>query len=367
MYKSHFSKVITWFTLSLFFTVTSLNAKPGLPNHESKYGVGFRIITVYESSRNFRTDNQFEPRPIIIFLWYPAKSGSIDNKMKFRDFVLNPALSVYGPDAVEKEERDFNMVVSNYAFRGEHNATSLFQEAMNTETNTTLNAKQADGSFPLIVFGNGMNASGYLYYKQCELLAKKGYASAVIVSRYNFRNIPPTFDHTGINAQVNDIKFAVSYISGLKFVDPHRIGLAAWSVGGVSIAAVQNEIPDVKAFLSLDSGTSYLYGESLLKSFSDKKLTCSVPYFELRSGISSNVPRSRYYFDSLAIGKHCMKTVTGLDHFHFTSVANLLLELSTSITDKLNSFRFIEKFIVDYFDYYLNGIKNDSVLTNCVN
>lgn len=313
--------------------------------------VGFKTFVIYDSSRNFNiSPDSFEPRPIVFFAWYPALKSNAAKPMILKELIIHGSLSVFGQQVLAKEENSFKQIAATYPFRNQLNADTLFDAAANAVTLSIENALPSKGKFPVIVFGNGMNAGGYLYYQQCERMARQGYVVMVVASKFQYRDSLPTFNQEGVNAQWQDLYKAVHAIGKEHYADTSRLGIAAWSVGGVSTAILQSKLPQVKAFLALDAGISYAYGKELLTGSQHFNGVSTLPYYELRGAIANQVPRSRYYFDTLATASRCMLTIADLDHYHFTSVANLFQQLSLRDKKKAEAFEFINQVMLHFFD-----------------
>jgi hypothetical protein len=60
-------------------------------------------------------------------------------------------------------------------------------------------------------------------------------------------------------------------------VSDGRIGLVAWSLGGVAQALLQMKNPDVGAVVSLDAATGYAYGEKLSRARSSSSPSARRP------------------------------------------------------------------------------------------
>jgi hypothetical protein len=211
-------------------------------NH--KYHAGLKVITLHDNGRNFfATNANFEPRPIIIFLWYPTDENKSEVMIPIQKLIQHPSFLAFGPRVVEDEPQNFKRAVDGYQWRGKISTDDLVKKINSQITSTQEEAMPSRGKFPLIIFGNGMNAGGHLYYKQCELLAEHGFASMVVVSKFLFRDSLPSFNEIGIKAQMEDVKLAFDYCVTQPFIDKANIALERW---GSNSCSVTRQNPECK-------------------------------------------------------------------------------------------------------------------------
>lgn len=102
-------------------------------------------------------------------------------------------------------------------------------------------AQNAPAVLMLHGFGSQKDEVGNMYQRLAESLAERGVASL----RIDFRGFGKSDGDTGaitVDAQVEDANTAYDYLSKVDFVDPARIGVMGFSLGGgvASMAAAQN-------------------------------------------------------------------------------------------------------------------------------
>jgi pimeloyl-ACP methyl ester carboxylesterase len=102
-------------------------------------------------------------------------------------------------------------------------------------------AQKAPAVLMLHGFGSHKDEVGNMYKRLAASLADRGVASL----RIDFRGFGKSDGDTGaitVDAQVEDANTAYDYLSKVDFVDPERIGVMGFSLGGgvASMAAAQN-------------------------------------------------------------------------------------------------------------------------------
>ena len=272
--------------------------------------VGFTVREPADSSRRY---GEGTARPIRMYLWYPAGPGG--TPMRYRDYLGEP---------VERFVARLEQAPEKAA------SPETIERLLDRPMGARRDAPALPGRRPLVLFGNGMNAPAYLYSVLCEYLASQGYAVAAIPSMGTAPGRALPFDTTGIATQVADLEFALRAAGGLPFADTSRVALAAWSVGGVSTAVVASRHPSVRALLSLDAASGYVYGIDLLRQMGYDLERFRTPYMHLKGAREGRfvVPRTDTFFTTLSARAGFRDayevTVPGLQHHHFTVLLGLL-------------------------------------------
>jgi dienelactone hydrolase len=139
-------------------------------------------------------------------------------------------------------------------------------------------------------------------------------------------DVEAAYDALAVDAQIRDMELVVQEMHGYPEVSEGRIGLVAWSLGGVAQALLQMKNPDVGAVVSLDGATGYAYGEKLLESsiFFEPKRSTAAFLHVTDSRESGQVPKSFRYFDEVLRGRSYLLTIEGATHAEFTSLATVV-------------------------------------------
>jgi dienelactone hydrolase len=150
---------------------------------------------------------------------------------------------------------------------------------------------------PLVLVASGRNAPAYLHAELAEALAAQGFVVAVPTAAPS----PEPFAQAA-ERLVPDLERALERLKSEPDVDDSRVGFVGWSVGGVALAAVAAERPEVKAMVSLDSGLAYDYGPELLARLAPRAFTAQVPllHVDARGPARYLVPREESYLRSRA-------------------------------------------------------------------
>jgi hypothetical protein len=258
-----------------------------------------------------------ESRHIVALVWSPADSRVVTRQVRFADYVaadssaprpagtprdrLRESLSEVGPTS--DADIDSVLAVPRPVHHGPGAATR---------------------PLPVFVLTTGMNAPAYLNVSVAERLAAAGYlVVAVPTGGYAGRARLP-FDSTGIRAHVDDLRSVLLAVRTWPDADSTRIALGAWSVGGIASALMANEIPGVRALVSIDDATSSEYGTTYLDLLTSKDWVSRVPYLDLRAGAPSRVTRSLRFLERRCDSPAVRAEYPSLAHRHFTSIWGIL-------------------------------------------
>jgi dienelactone hydrolase len=276
--------------------------------------IGFEQVEVFDYSRPFRLEGEHRARPITLSIWYPAESAPSGLRpLSFGRYVDGAD----GRESFQSMASSFGLTLSR----------SELEKLYGTETPALEKAPRASGSFPLLFVLDGLTGPFYLNTVLCEFLASHGYLVVAIPTLGVREDVEAEYDALSVDAQVRDMEFAIQELSEYPGIDRERMGLVAWSLGGVSQALLQMKNPDVRALVSLDAATGYAYGQKLLESsifFDPRRAT--VPFFHATdSRESGQVPKSFRFYDEIAAkGRSYLLTIEGATHAGFTSLAAIL-------------------------------------------
>jgi tetratricopeptide (TPR) repeat protein len=297
-------QVVFFFLLSVHSSTeaqtTSLwgELKPGI--HE----VGFKLMDARDQARVYFTREDpggrpmLEARPVRIYLWYPAKEIT-SKSMQVGDYARMAA-------------EDFRLNLENMPMpiplsKGLDQAR--LKALLKSDTAAIQNAIPAEGSFPLLILGQG------LYYESpftqiilCEYLASNGYVVAtcpLIGTCTRLVNL----DAGDLESQIRDMEFTLSLTRVLPYADSSCLGLIGYDLGGMSGLTLAMRNPDVDAFLSLDSGILFGHYSELPQSHPHyKEANFLIPWMHMTQsrfvpaegtqGIPSSLMERKAYGDS---------------------------------------------------------------------
>ncbi len=294
------------------------------------YDVGFKVEQRWDHSRPYRLDvdstKDEHARPIRMFIWYPARQRPSDRPLAYGDYVYLSDLSAL-PWKAPTAQREAIVEGLIATHRKPVKFRQMMPRLLAAPTRAVRDAPVAGGRFPLLLFAPGGTTPGYLHAGLCEYLASHGYISVAVPS------VPPRagerwpFDQTGIDLHLRDQELALSHLFAWPSVDRDKLGLLAWSVGGVSHALMQMRNPDVDAVVSLDGATGYAYGKEMVSAsvFFDQQ-GISVPYLHATGLMPGQyeVEKDFSFYHSLATGVRYLLTFEHLAHADFA--AKILFE-----------------------------------------
>jgi tetratricopeptide (TPR) repeat protein len=263
-YSHHMNKIlIILFGIILALTRQSFsdsyplwgNLKPG-PN-----AVGFKVKLQYDHSRTFRTKKNFEgkpqtgprARPIQTLVWYPAKKSSNSKPMIFEEYVnlLANELNFDPPNANAKQQSVQRYIQQRAgAFQVSDNGT---RRLLSMQTAAIRDAPPQEGKFPLLIYAPGSSGTAFENSVFCEYMASNGYIVAALPSMGAYaRNA--SVDLTGFYAYMQDIEFVIGSMHDFPNVDPDRLAIAGFSMGGSAATLVQMRNTDIDAVVYFDTG-----------------------------------------------------------------------------------------------------------------
>jgi dienelactone hydrolase len=274
------------------------------------YRVGFEERELVDDSRPFRADGEGRSLPALV--WYPA--------LDVADAVPVPLERYVGASG-----RD--AFASRLRLYGPSLTPSEIEAVLSAPTNAYEAAPAAPGRFPLLLFSSGLTAPGYLHVVLCEYLASHGYVAVAIPSLPPRDGLEAAYDQRMVDAQMRDLELVIQELRDDPRVDVRRLGLAAWSLGGVAQALVQMQNPNVVAVVSLDAATGYAYGEELLEGslfFEPSRATAAFFHATDSREDTSPAAKSFRYFDDVVAGRAYLLTLEGIAHSEMTSFGSVI-------------------------------------------
>lgn len=281
------------------------------------FRAGFERIEDLDYSRPYRTsatDATDRARPIHMSIWYPASRDPSPDEvpLTFRAYVGG-----------EAERGNFEVRLGNYGFSF---TPAEVEEILSEPTAAFERAPRAKGPFPLLLFGTALTGTSYLNTVMCEYLATQGYLVVAIPSLPPREGREANFDAFAVDAQLRDLEFVLQAMHDYPQAETRRLGLVAWSFGGIAQALLSMKNPDVAAVVSLDAATGYVYGQKLLEgSMFFDRAKATVPFFHATDSRESGpVPKSFRYFDDITRGPAYLLTLEGMTHAEFTSLGSVV-------------------------------------------
>jgi pimeloyl-ACP methyl ester carboxylesterase len=217
------------------------------------HDVGFRLIETTDRSRAIQSDRvtgRAYPRPVRVYAWYPAEIGPDARPLTFGRYADLATLDIWPPEMLGKARM-------RTGYDGRPLARSLgaerFEELRAQPVAAVEDAPAADGTFPLVVVGQG------LYYESpvahailCEFLASHG---LVVVTAPLVGTHSPlvNLDVIDLETQVRDMEFVIARARELPFVSPDALGAFGYDMGGMAALILAMRNPDVDALAVVDA------------------------------------------------------------------------------------------------------------------
>jgi hypothetical protein len=260
----------------------------GLP--AGQYSVGFRLLEDRNTSRVVQT-----------FLWYPAETA----RAQPVGFGRYADLADDGPLARSLSEASY--------------AALLARPMRAVEDGAPL-----AGPFPLVAIGLGLYyESPTTFAAMAEYLAGRGFV-VVTAPLVGTHTALVRLDVEDLETQVRDLELVIGRAREFSFVDPERLGVMGFDLGGMAglLLAMRNR--DVDVLVSLDSGIQYPHPSGLPRSSRDyDPLALRVPWLHAASR-ADGPPRTdgtKSLFDEAVHSERYWLRIQDLGHADFTSYA----------------------------------------------
>ncbi|MBU0755165.1 MAG: alpha/beta fold hydrolase, partial [Planctomycetes bacterium] len=300
-----------------------------------EHEVGFRLLEATDLSRTYylsrlsgnESSESGIGRDLRIYLWYPAAPSDAPH-LAFKNYA-ELAADDFGPPCHTIQVGDLTIdpaIPLAKGFTGQDLA-----DLMNRRTAAKQEVDPASGSFPLIVFGQG------LYYESpithailCEYLASHGY-TVVTCPLVGTHSRFVRLNNVDLETQVRDLEFAMAQAASLPFVDSDGPGLIGFDMGGMAAVVLQMRNPGIRALATLDAGILFGHFSELPNSspnYDAKKL--QVPWIHLTQNrfIDANLHllEDQSLFGTGVYADRYLIGVKNAEHVNFTSYALARME-----------------------------------------
>ena len=214
------------------------------------YPVGFKVVNQYDRSRTYssspkdpsKSSISESARPLQTLIWYPslkstAKPMTVGGYTQLADTEVN-----FG-DPDEKENR----------------WRPLLKTSFNIPLWAVWEAKPANGRYPILIYAPSDSSVSWENADLCEYLASHGYVVLASPS-IGASTRDMTDDLDGINAQVGDISFLITYAGSLSNTDLSEVAVVSWSWGGISGLFASARDHRIDALVEMDGSMRYYPG-----------------------------------------------------------------------------------------------------------
>jgi pimeloyl-ACP methyl ester carboxylesterase len=290
-----------------------------------EYMVGFQLLEEQDYSRMVTggvSSSKAHPRPMRIYLWYPAKNIDNAQAMYFGDYATLADEDIWPAD-ISGNLRDKFKYFHRPLIRSldqEHLEALLQQPVI-----AIANAEALEGPFPLVVIGQGLYyESPVAFAAMSEYLAGHGFvvATCPLVGT----NSPIVkLDVEDLETQVRDLEFAIAQVRRLSFVSQDKLGVFGFDMGGMAGLILTMRNADVDAFVSVSSGILSTHPSNLpVRSPHYDTLALRIPWLHslptwwLSLGYDS-IPGS--LFENAIHSERYLLLTEGMGHVDYTSYA----------------------------------------------
>lgn len=290
------------------------------------YQAGFRPERLHDRSRAWPSDSDpsgAAGRPIQIGLWYPGEAGDAEG-MTVADLILADATRVVD-DSAWSVARSAALAAARTAFDagGDRPLTDAeWERALAARSAARIGVPALPGRRALVLLQGGLGTRSYMLAPVAELLASHGYVVAALGTAGASEKERLGFDLAGVRAQVADMQLALGWLRERPEVDPARVGLVGWSVGGVSQVVLRLDSPGAfRAAISLDSGSGYAYGAELLRqagAVSAARLGVPFLHFDVGRAGTPPVPKDDAFLRAHPEGAGRRVLLDDMRHADFT-------------------------------------------------
>lgn len=298
------------------------------------YSVGFQLLVRQDPSREVTGGiaSAPHPRPIRIYLWYPAKNTRPAQRprrlrqaaqpMRFSQYAALAKDDIWPPQIAGRLRAELK-----YSRRplARSLGQARFEALLQRPVLAVENAAPLEGPYPLIVIGQGLYyESPIAFAAMGEYLASRGFV--VATTPLVGTNSPLVkLDGQDLETQVRDLEFVIAQARRLPLVSPKKLGVLGFDMGGMVglILAMRN--PDVDAFVSLDSGILYRHPSGLPRTLpSYDPFALDIPWLCATGVVNATPPphsQAKSLFEQAVHSNRYLLFAKAMGHVDFTSYA----------------------------------------------
>jgi pimeloyl-ACP methyl ester carboxylesterase len=289
------------------------------------YRVGFQLIEEQDPSRSIRVtgaDPEVRPRPVRVYVWYPARPAPEGDPMRFARYAALADDDVWAGDVLDdaRERMAFARRPLARSLSPERLEALLAQPVRAVET-----AEPVSGAFPLIVVAQGLYYESPIAHAMLgEHLAGRGFvvATAPLVGTHS-----PlvSLDVLDLETQVRDLEFVIARVRALPFADPDKLGVLGYDMGGMAGVVLAMRNPDVDAFAGIDTGILFGHPAGIPEaSHHHDPALLRAPWFHATQRPFGTTPEGFEgvgLFDAAVHSERYLLLTDGMGHADFNSYA----------------------------------------------
>ncbi|MGE0813158.1 MAG: dienelactone hydrolase family protein [Vicinamibacterales bacterium] len=284
-------------------------------------GVGVEAWTLSDGTRAYGAS---PARPIRVTIWYSAvvsrdSQFAALSTLAMTDWVSS-AEATSGYDDPGEARRAFGRHVREFSASAPTEAAT--RQAFASPTASAWAARPQAGRHPAILLLSGVTARAYFHLSLAERLARAGYVVAHVLPLGPAPGRAASISRPDVEDAARDAAAVLDWLRTDVRVEGQRLGVGAWSVGGVAALRLLQLRPGlIGAAVSLDGAAGYAYGRDLLESSAAPSQSASrVAWLHLTAGVPNTVPRDESVLRALGAE---IREAPGLRHADFVTVATL--------------------------------------------
>lgn len=331
---------------------------------EGNYDVGFKVLSLYDSTRTI--NNQKNSRPIQLSIWYPALVFQNPKPMIYKDYFLLSAAEFDYKISDALKDRSITEYKSLLLQNGVNGDS--FDSWFNSQMIANKNAIPIDNKFPLVVVAQGNYHSAHHQAFLCEYIASNGYV--VITTPSQTRISGQMTDNSqaveSADDQVKDMEFAIRSLRKFDNIDFNNIALLGHSFGGRSILLLQMKNENVKCLVSLDGGLGLNTAiDDIKKSpeFNSEKM--NVPLLHIYEDNEEFIKPDFTLIDNFKHSEIFLIKINDMHHFYFSSLG-LVSGTIEGFAPASENLTIKSKLVYDLTRDFLNAVfeQNDNAMNN---
>jgi alpha/beta superfamily hydrolase len=297
---------------------------------QNEFNIGVRFIKLLDSTRVYKPNtipsDDLHYRPLEVDVWYPAVVRETDTTASFLNLVelLEARAKLYNDT---KDYSGISDELLQYICAGSN--CSDYSSLKKVKTESYVNAPQAIGSFPLILYFSSMNGMSYENYLLFESLTKKGYVVASITSVGRYPG-DMTMQLKDLQEQIADAKFIKDYLM-MHRISSGKTALIGYSWGGLAATLLAMEDPSAfRAVISLNGSEAFHYNgnnedEELQlirnsESFAPANIRAPYLYLDSDINIEETEPDSLYNIHKVLTVENTYLKVKNATHEDFSCI-----------------------------------------------
>jgi len=209
--------------------------------------------------------------PVQILVWYPTRDPRPG--VTFGGLVDATCVSEGQPTrSTPLEDCRARWLADLVEYRPSERITD---QIFDLRTRSALDAAPMTARFPVVVFDGGLRSDALGYFSLAEYLASHGIVAVSVPSTPPVQQGSLTFNAAGVRHKTSIVRAALDTALRRPDVDPGRVVLAAWSVGGASTSVAAIDDARVRGVLSLDGAVGYDYGLPLVRELASTRRTAA--------------------------------------------------------------------------------------------